>query len=63
MMHAAGLLRKEIAFELGLAPKTVNAHLDVAHLRLGVHSRRELQEALSALPASTDPAEKREPKP
>ena len=48
--YAAGSVVSDIAKQLRLAPSTVSGHLQRIYLKLGVHSRAELQEMLRRYP-------------
>nr|WP_269205133.1 helix-turn-helix transcriptional regulator [Motilibacter aurantiacus] len=47
-LAARGMSSREIAERLFLSVRTVNNHLQAAYTKLGIGSRRELAEALSA---------------
>jgi DNA-binding CsgD family transcriptional regulator len=58
---AAGRTNREVAEQLVLSPKTIEAHLRNVYAKLGVRSRVELARSLT--PSRSDPAETSAPRP
>jgi DNA-binding CsgD family transcriptional regulator len=57
---ADGLTTREAAARLFLSPKTIEYHLRNAYRKLGVHTRRELVDALAGQPGKSRAARRRE---
>ncbi len=49
LLHSQGYRLEEIGEQLGISPETVKAHLRTAMTALGLHTRRELREALKGM--------------
>ena len=61
---AAGHTNREVAVELYMGLRTVEAHLSAVYRKLGVRSRSELARAwASGLPPPADPAHRPDPGP
>jgi DNA-binding CsgD family transcriptional regulator len=52
-LAASGLRNHEVAAQLGISPKTVEAHLARAYSKLGIRSRAELGRAIAPVDAET----------
>jgi DNA-binding CsgD family transcriptional regulator len=52
-LAASGLTNRQVAARLSISPKTVEAHLSRAYVKLGVHSRAELGARMAAESSST----------
>jgi DNA-binding CsgD family transcriptional regulator len=60
---AAGRTNREVAEQLYLSPKTIEAHLRNIFAKLGVRSRVELARATAVTPPRSDPAATSDPRP
>ena len=56
MLLAVGKTTREAASAMFLSPKTIEYHLRHVYLKLEIHSREELAEALAGQPRTVDPS-------